>query len=193
LVSKKIHVAFCGGGNVKESVMKLAEKVGYRLAESGDFVFCTGGYGGIMEAPLKGVADYETITGNKRRRVGYLLNVKPQANEYVKELIVCGKPDDSPELSLGIRLGEILAYDIIIFFKGSDGTKVEELTALHLVNKAKALGLKKPKFLILVCKKGQEDEATEGLWSTLRPEQRALFHCAETPEDVVNLVKKFLA
>lgn len=184
----RFKIAFLGGGKASDVLMALAEKVGYALAELGDFFFCTGGYGGIMEAPLKGVAEYEKITSNKRRRIGYLLNVKLQANICVNEPIVCGKLDDSPEVSFGIRLGNLLASDILVFFEGGAGTRVELATALHLTKNAKVLGLKEPKHIILICKKGEENEATTGLWSILTEEERAFINRAETAEEVVALV-----
>ncbi len=82
---KMIAVSGSNGNdaNLTGDILKLAERVGYLIAEKGGILVC-GGLGGIMEAAAKGARKAEGIT------VGILPWKKEAANPYIDIPIATG-------------------------------------------------------------------------------------------------------
>lgn len=83
-MEKKKIIAVIGGSETDEKNLKIAEEVGYLIAQNGS-ILITGGLGGVMESASKGA----------KRAGGIVIGILPgkdknSANEYVDIPIITG-------------------------------------------------------------------------------------------------------
>jgi hypothetical protein len=117
-MSKKI-IAVIGAGTAEESLLKIAEEVGQRIARKDAILIC-GGLGGVMEAASKGARSDGGTT------VGILpQNHKNEANPYIDIPVATG---------LGEGRNVIIARsaDAIIAVGGEYGTLSEIAFGLRM-------------------------------------------------------------
>ncbi|MCM8818016.1 MAG: TIGR00725 family protein [Candidatus Omnitrophica bacterium] len=160
---KKI-IAVCGSNqgdkSLTKEVLKIAERVGYLIAEKEGILIC-GGLGGIMEAVAKGAKEKGGIT------VGILPYDKSKANKYI-------------DIPIGTNLGFYRNYiivnsaDAIIGICGRWGT-------LNEISIALALG--KPVILISTSKGISELLSKKEILKYFEEKP----YIAETPEQAVDL------
>ena len=127
MTDKKTLIAVIGGSRASADELKLAEEVGYELAQRGAVLVC-GGLGGVMEAACKGAIAEGGLTigilpGDDRRI----------ANRYIGIPIVTG---------IGTARNAIVvkSAQAVIAIDGSYGTLIEIGYALQ--NNIPVIGLK---------------------------------------------------
>ena len=133
-MAKTLKVAVLGSGSVKEGAPSydMAVELGRLLVEKGCMVV-TGGYFGIMEAAARGARNAKGMA------LGVTLPMKPEGNTYCNAKIQVG--GKTLEEQFLLRLGKLLACDVLVFFDGESGTIVEVCTALHIARIAGKLGI----------------------------------------------------
>lgn len=151
---------------------KAAETIGKILAEH-KIDIVTGGYGGIMEAPLRGANGYGV------RRIGVITKFYQgrQANEYVSELIETETYID--------RLTQLVQIaDAYIILPGETGTLLE-LSAIWAL-KEKGIISKKP----FICLGDQWNEViqTMSFYSERLLDQSDLISYSETADDAAYFI-----
>ncbi len=167
-------ITIFGSGTCKEDSdeYKLAEKLGKLLSDKG-FDIATGGYGGIMEAALKGASQ------NDVKRIGvvteFYKEMKP--NAYVNEVINVETYID--RLSKLVEIGN--AYVIL---PGETGTLLEFSTVWTL--KDKKIISDKP--IICFGEVWQEVLQTMGFYSEALLEDSLLIENVNNPEDAVSIL-----
>lgn len=166
-----------GGGVYKETAPEYlnAMELGKLLAER-NFDIATGGYDGIMEAVLRGAANYNV------RRIGvttdFYKNKKP--NQYINQEI---KLNDY--ISRLIKLIEI--GDAYIVMPGETGTLLE-FAAVWAFKEKGIFTTNKP----IVCFGEQWNEViqTMSFYSEALLERSNLLYSAENVQDVINYISE---
>jgi len=173
-----VVVAVFGSGRVgqEDPLYRDAQRVGELLGQAG-YGVATGGYGGIMEAVLRGAAAFPV------RRIGVTTSAlgTRAVNPYVDELITVRSYLE--RLQKLIELGS--AY---VIFPGGTGTLLEFFAVWAL--RERRLLPEKP----IVCLGRVWQTALEALQAAF-PELRVaagLVQCVETPEEVLRHVQRAL-
>jgi uncharacterized protein (TIGR00730 family) len=144
-----------------------AIELGRMLASKG-YNIATGGYGGIMEAILKGASDYDV------KRIGIVLNdSEKEINSYVEEKIFA----DSYLERLGLLLDIGDAY---IVLPGGTGTLLELVASLALKERKY-----NDKMIICVGELWYEMLQTLGFYSERFLESSNLLKHARTNQNVI--------
>lgn len=112
-----LYIGVVGENDCSEEIYIIAEKVGYKIAESGSILVC-GGKSGVMEATAKGVKK------NGGTTIGILpSSTKEEANDFIDFPICTG-------LGQARNLLVVLNCDVLIAIGGEYGTLSEIALAL---------------------------------------------------------------
>ena len=167
-----------------EGDYEKAVELGRLLAAAG-FEVASGGYGGFMEAVLKGAVE------GGGRGIGYTCSIfRSEANRYVGKEVVSG--------SLLNRMGRMIAdSDGFVVLRGGTGTLSELAVAWEFINK-KMVAYKPLVFLgdfwRPVVDTLRVEPSIENI-STLRPENRSatdFIRFANEPAEAVGILKEEL-
>lgn len=170
--------AIFGGSNFKPDSIEsqTAEKIARKLAEKG-FDICTGGYGGVMEAALKGAAEFPV----KRIGVGAESLAGRKFNKYVSVKIVA--KNYMARLEKLIEIG-----DVYIVLPGGSGSLLE----LAAVWALKERGEIPDKTIICVGEQWSEVVQTIGFYSEKTINQFDIIKYADSARDAAAIVfRKF--
>lgn len=173
--SEKI-VSIFGSGKVNEESesFKLAEEVGYAIAEHG-YTIANGGYNGTMLASAKGAA---RANGNI---IGVICSAltKSRANAYVTEEVFSHSLDQRVKLLIDMA-------DAYVVLPGATGTLLELASIWELKNKG---FLPKDKPIIIV---GRFWQPLIDLIGSLDPGCSDYIDSAENPKQVLEILEQAL-
>ncbi len=168
-------VVVCGSGSSRpdSTNYRIAEAVGKRLGAAG-YAVATGGYGGTMEAALKGAHSGKVTT------IGVTLSSRVEApNEYVATRIEADSYTD--------RLMELVGLgDAFVILEGGPGTLLE----LAMVWALKSRGVITACPIVCLCEQWREVVETMSFYSEQALAATSFLHFASDVDEAVALIAR---